>query len=59
MDLNYTAEEQTFRAEVRDFVTTHLPADIGSKVKSGKRLAKEDFVRWQKVLHQKGWGATM
>ena len=35
------------------------PADIGAKVKSGKRLHKDDFVRWQQVLHQKGWGATM
>ena len=59
MDLNYSPEEQAFRAEVRDFVTGHLPADIGAKVKSGKRLAKDDFVRWQKVLHAKGWGATM
>jgi len=59
MDLNYTPEEQAFRADVRAFVTTHLPADIGAKVKGGKRLAKDDFVRWQKVLHAKGWGATM
>ena len=59
MDLNYTPEEQAFRAEVRAFVTSHLPADIGAKVKNGKRLHQDDFVRWQKVLHQKGWGATM
>ena len=59
MDLNYTPEEQTFRAEVRAFITGQLPADISAKVKGGKRLAKDDFVRWQKVLHAKGWGATM
>ncbi len=59
MDLNYTPEEQAFRADVRKFVTASLPADISAKVKGGKRLAKEDFVRWQKVLHEKGWGATM
>lgn len=59
MDLNYTPEEQAFRAEVRAFVTGHLPADISAKVKHGKRLHKDDFVRWQKILHQKGWGATM
>ena len=57
MDLNYTPEEQAFRAEVRAFVTGHLPADIRAKVKGGKRLAKDDFVRWQKILHEKGWGA--
>ena len=41
MDLNYTPEEQTFRAEVRAFVTGQLPADISAKVKGGKRLAKD------------------
>ena len=50
MDLNYTPEEQAFRAEVRAFVTGHLPADISAKVKHGKRLHKDDFVRWQQVL---------
>ena len=59
MDLNYTPEEQAFRADVRKFVTAGLPADISAKVKGGKRLAKDDFVRWQKILHKKGWGATM
>ena len=49
MNLNYTPEEQAFRAEVRAFVTGHLPADIGAKVKHGKRLAKDDFVHWQKI----------
>ncbi len=59
MDLNYTPEEQAFRAEVRALVAASLPADISAKVKGGKRLAKDDFVRWQKALHAKGWGATM
>ena len=57
MDLNYTPEEQQFRAEVRDFIHTHLPKEISAKVLGGKRLSKDDFVRWQKILHHKGWGA--
>jgi alkylation response protein AidB-like acyl-CoA dehydrogenase len=59
MDLNFTQEEQDFRAAVRKFIDAGLPADISGKVKSGKRLAKDDFVRWQKILHRQGWGATM
>ena len=59
MDLNFTQEEQAFRAEVRKVIDAKLPADISAKVKHGKRLAKDDFVRWQKILHQQGWGASM
>ena len=55
MDLNYTPEEQAFREQVRAFVRAELPADISRKVLEHKRLAKEDYVRWQKVLHRKGW----
>jgi len=57
MDLNYTPQEQSFRAEVRAFVNAKLPADIRDKVKGGKRLGKDDFLRWQKILHAQGWGA--
>ena len=59
MDLNFTSEEQAFRAEVRRFLDARLPADLSGKVHGGKRLQKDDFMRWQKILHQQGWGATM
>jgi alkylation response protein AidB-like acyl-CoA dehydrogenase len=57
MDLNYTPEEQAFRDEVRAFVRASLPHDIARKVLEHKELAKEDYVRWQKILHQQGWMA--
>ena len=52
------------RARIRELIEhielhLELPADISAKVKHGKRLHKDDFVRWQQVLHRKGWGATM
>ena len=59
MDLDFTAEEQAHRSEVRRFLQDHLPADLADKVKHGKRLGKEDYLRWQKILHRRGWGATM
>jgi alkylation response protein AidB-like acyl-CoA dehydrogenase len=59
MDLNYTAEEASFREEVRTFVAAELPADIRDKVNLGRRVGKEDLVRWQKILHRRGWGAGM
>jgi alkylation response protein AidB-like acyl-CoA dehydrogenase len=57
MDLNFTPEEQAFRAEVRSFLHAALPADISSKVKAGLAVPAEAYSRWQKILYEKGWGA--
>jgi alkylation response protein AidB-like acyl-CoA dehydrogenase len=59
MDLNYTLEEESFRAEVRAFLAAELPADLQRKVNLGRRLRKDDWVRWQKILYGRGWGAGM
>ena len=59
MDLKYTREEERFRAEVRAFLEAELPAEIRAKMNLGKRLRKDDLVRWQKILHRRGWGAVM
>ena len=57
MDLHDSPEEQAFRREVRDFVATRLPADIRSKVLGFLRVEREDYVRWQRILAERGWGA--
>jgi alkylation response protein AidB-like acyl-CoA dehydrogenase len=59
MHLNYSPEEESFRAEVRAFLATQLPDDIRDKVRSGQRLEKNDLVRWQQILYRHGWGAGM
>src|SRR5579862_9674588 len=59
MDLSFTQEDEAFRAEVRAFLAAELPADIGSNVLLGRRLRKDDMVRWQKILYRKGWGAGL
>ena len=59
MDLKYSQEEEAFRSEVRVFLEAELPPDIREKSRLGKRLCKDDFTRWQKILHRKGWGAVM
>ncbi len=58
MDLDFTPEQQAFRAEVRDFIAAAFPADLRAKTSTGKRLAKEDMLRWQRILYEKGWGAA-
>ena len=55
MDLRFTPEEIAFRDEVRAFFRAALPPDIRRKMVEGRRLAKDDQVRWQRILHQKGW----
>jgi len=57
MDLNYSAEDEAFRATVRSFLDQHLPADLQQKVRAHRRLQREDYVRWHKIVAQQGWAA--
>jgi alkylation response protein AidB-like acyl-CoA dehydrogenase len=57
MDLNFTAEETAFREQVRSFMQEKLPADIRKKVLGGLIVERDDYVRWQRILHEQGWGA--
>ena len=58
MDLNFTAEEVAFRHQVRTFLAQSLPADIQQKVLNGLILERDDYVRWQRLLHAQGWGCA-
>ena len=58
MDLNYTADDLAFRDTVRGYLEANLPADLQQKVLNHKRLSKDDFVRWHKILAKQGWVAT-
>ncbi len=55
MDLAFTPEEQKFADDVRAFVRANLPADIRDKVKNGKHLIRDDYMRWQQALGKQGW----
>jgi len=57
MDLTFSAEDLAFRDEVRRFVADQLPADIRRKVVHAQRLSRDDYLRWQRILHARGWGA--
>jgi alkylation response protein AidB-like acyl-CoA dehydrogenase len=58
MNLTYSAEEQAFRQDVRDFLATSLPDDIRERVRLGRRLSADDHVRWQNILSERGWLAA-
>jgi alkylation response protein AidB-like acyl-CoA dehydrogenase len=59
MDLTYTPDEEAFRAAVRAFFQAELPPDLRDKVRLGRRISKDDLMRWQKILYRRGWGAGM
>ena len=57
MDLNYAPDDLAFRDHVRAWLAEKLPADLQHKVLNHKRLQREDFVRWHKIVNEQGWVA--
>ena len=57
MDLNFTPDEEAFRAEVREFARTAMPPEIRETVDRGEYVDRDHTIRWQKILHARGWGA--
>lgn len=55
MDLNYSEEQQAFRAEVRDWLAETLPRELSEKVRLGNRLTKQDSEHWHSLLNERGW----
>ncbi len=55
MDLNFSAEAQAFRREVREFIDDNLPADIRERTSQGRGVNRDDTVTWHKILYKKGW----
>ncbi|WP_280152512.1 acyl-CoA dehydrogenase family protein [Piscinibacter sp. XHJ-5] len=55
MDLNFTPEEQAFRAQIRAWVAENLPQDLSHKVHHALHLSRDDMQRWAKILGKKGW----
>ena len=57
MNFSFSSEEQRFRAEVRAFIDANLPVEIRDKVVAGQHLEREDFLRWHRILGERGWSA--
>ena len=58
MDLNFTPEEEAFRADVQAFLQDRLPARLQNKVRQGLRLSKADMAEWHAILNERGWLAN-
>ena len=55
MNLEFSGEHLAFQQMVRSFLEENLPADIQEKMKNGLRLDRDDHIRWQDILAEKGW----
>jgi hypothetical protein len=58
MNIDLSAEDLAFQDEARAFLRDNLPADISHKIHNDLVMTKDDFVRWQKILFEKGWAAA-
>ena len=55
MNVTFTDEEIAFRDEVRAFFRDRMPRDIVEKQLAGIPLERDDYIRFQKTLHEQGW----
>ncbi|MTI00425.1 acyl-CoA dehydrogenase family protein [Roseibium sp. RKSG952] len=58
MDLRYTAEEEAFRTEVREFLAENLPDDLAAKGRNGVKLTKAEMEGWHAKLQSRNWLAV-
>ncbi|HEY9090972.1 acyl-CoA dehydrogenase family protein [Parasphingorhabdus sp.] len=54
MNLEFTAEENAFRDEVRSFIENNYPKHIQGKNMQDE-MSREELTAWYKILGEKGW----
>ncbi len=57
MDMEFTAEDQAWREEVRSFMRENLPAAVAHKVHNGFAVTREEIRDWHNKLYEKRWVA--
>lgn len=57
MDLNFSTEDEAFRAGIRQFLDTHLPQHLrdGMRATPGVFVEPDIGREWQNILYRKGW----
>ncbi|SAL44607.1 acyl-CoA dehydrogenase family protein [Caballeronia telluris] len=58
MDLNYSPADDAFRAEIRTWLGANLPHELRDKVLHHKRLNRDDYASWHKLLGARGWSVV-
>jgi alkylation response protein AidB-like acyl-CoA dehydrogenase len=57
MNLDFSAEDEAFRQEVRTFITENYPPEVRAAQNESRELNKEEQLAWWKILAKKGWVA--
>lgn len=57
MNLTFTDEELAFRDEIRRIFETEFPQDIRAKQDANVAISRDDQIRYQKWLNERGWFA--
>ena len=57
MDLAISPQHEAFRREVRAWIQEALPPDLKARADVDASFDHADAIRWQKILHQRGWTA--
>ncbi|NNM75550.1 pimeloyl-CoA dehydrogenase large subunit [Sphingomonas sp. ID1715] len=57
MDLEFSPEDVAFREEARRFIAENYPPELRAKIADAEELAKEDYLKWHRILAKKGWVA--
>ena len=60
MDFSFNEEDRKFQQEVRDWLDEAWPAEMRERQSRSalEKMSREDIVRWQQKLAEKGWAAT-
>ena len=57
MNLEFSAADEQFRLQAREFVAQRLSTELKSKVLEGQPLAREDYLSLGEILNERGWSA--
>ncbi|MFT5441856.1 MAG: alkylation response protein AidB-like acyl-CoA dehydrogenase, partial [Myxococcota bacterium] len=58
MDFEFSKDDETFRAEARDFFENEYPRDLIEIIERGEKLEKQDLQRSEQAYASKGWLAV-
>jgi alkylation response protein AidB-like acyl-CoA dehydrogenase len=58
MDLSYSPADDAFRADIRTWLEANLPRSLREKVLNHKRLNRDDFASWHRLLGTRGWSVV-
>lgn len=59
MHLNFSAEDESFRLEVRNFIEENYPAELRESEFRTREQDKREQLLWHKALAKKGWVAPL